>query len=106
MDFPSDIVNEELTPAYSDMIKIMQSVAAVVGAEWHIGRTLKGLLEEAGFMDIGEEDVMLDIGRTNENEKLAKEGSDSCGIAVQGLSKFVKSRHSASIISTHYDTRG
>lgn len=90
MDFPSDIVNEERTPAYSDMLQVMQSVAGMVGAEWHLGRLLKGLLEEAGFTDVGEEVVMLHMGRTNKDEKLAKEGAESCGIAAQGLSKFAK----------------
>ena len=95
MDFPSDTVNEERTPAYSDMLKLMRGIAGVVGASWHLGRLIKGLLEQAGFTDIGEEDVILNIGRTNKDEKLAKEGAESCGVAVQGLSKFAKSKHSA-----------
>ncbi|EMR63739.1 putative methyltransferase type 11 protein [Eutypa lata UCREL1] len=90
MDFPSDIVNKERTPAYNDMLQLRRSVAGAVGAEWHLGRLLKGLLEETGFTDVGEEDVMLNMGRTNKDEKLAKEGAESCGVAVQGLSKFVK----------------
>lgn len=98
MDFPSDIVNEERTPAYSDMLKIMRSVAGAVGAEWHIGRSIKGLLAQAGFTDIGEEDVMLNMGQTNKDEKLAKEGAQSCGVAVQGLIKFVKSKNQNSYI--------
>lgn len=97
MDFPSDIVNEERTPAYSDMLRLMRSIAGVVGAEWHLGRSLKGLLEEAGFTDIGEEDVMLNMGRTNKDDELAKEGAETCGVAVKGLSKFAKSEHPASL---------
>ncbi|KAK7746791.1 hypothetical protein SLS53_001979 [Cytospora paraplurivora] len=90
MDFPSDIVNEERTPAYIDMLQLMRSVAGVVGAEWHLGRSLKGLLEEAGFTDVSEEDVMLNMGRTNKDEELAKQGAETCGVAVQGLSNFAK----------------
>lgn len=97
MDFPSDIVNKERTPEYNDMLQLMRSVAGAVGAEWHLGRLLKGLLEETGFTDVGEEDVMLNMGRTNKDEKLAKEGAESCAVAVQGLSKFVKSKRSASL---------
>lgn len=104
MDFPSDIVNKERTPAYSDMLQVMQSVAGMVGAEWHLGRLLKGLLEEAGFTDVGEEVVMLHMGRTNKDEKLAKEGAESCGIAAQGLSKFAKSKHFSLPTSTSQGT--
>jgi hypothetical protein len=95
MEFPSEIVNGERTPAYSDMLKLMRSVAGVVGAEWHLGKLLKDLLEEAGFTNVEEEDVILNLGRTNKNEKLAKEGAESCGLAVEGLSKFAKSKHTA-----------
>ncbi|KAI1359993.1 S-adenosyl-L-methionine-dependent methyltransferase [Xylaria arbuscula] len=91
MDFPSDVVNDERTPAYSDLIRLMRCVAGMVGAEWHLGRLLKGLLEEAGFTGIEEQDVMLNLGRTNKDATLAKEGAESCGVAVQGLSKFAKS---------------
>lgn len=102
MDFPPDVVSEEQTPAYSDMIKTMQSVAAAVGAEWHSGRFLRGWLEEAGFTDVGEEDVILNMGRTNKDDKLAKEGAETCGIAVQGLAKFAKCKHSASSYPSQY----
>jgi hypothetical protein len=97
MDFPSDIVNKERTPAYSDMLKLMRAIAGAVGAEWHLGGTLKGLLREAGFTDVGEEDVMLNMGRTNEDETLAKQGAESCAVAVTGLSKFAKSKHPVSL---------
>lgn len=97
MDFPADIVNKERTPAYSDMLQVMQSIAGVVGVEWHLGNILKGLLEEAGFTDIAEEDVTLNLGRTNKDENLAKEGVESCVIAVENLSNFAKSKHSASL---------
>ncbi|KAI0401754.1 S-adenosyl-L-methionine-dependent methyltransferase [Xylaria palmicola] len=90
MEFPPDIVNEERTPAYNDMLKLMRAIAGAIGAEWHIGKTLKGLLEEAGFTDIEEEDVVLSMGRTNTDEQLAKEGAESCRVAIQGLSKFAK----------------
>ncbi|KAI0594483.1 S-adenosyl-L-methionine-dependent methyltransferase [Biscogniauxia sp. FL1348] len=90
MDFPPDIVNEERTPAYSDMLKLMRGVAEAVGAEWHLGRLLKGLLAKAGFTDIGEEDVLMNMGRTNKDANLAKEGAESCAVAVQGLSAFAK----------------
>lgn len=99
MDFPSDIVNEERTPAYSDMLELMRAIAGAVGAEWHLGRTIKGLLEQAGFTDVEEEDVILNLGGTNNNEKLAKEGTESCGVAVQGLSRFAQSKHSAFLYS-------
>jgi hypothetical protein len=105
MDFPSDIVNEDRTPAYNDMLKLMKGIAGVVGAEWHLGRSLRGLLEEAGFTNISEEDVMLNMGRTNNDERLAKEGAASCGIAVQGLSKFAKSMCSTSLYLTPHETR-
>jgi hypothetical protein len=92
MDFPSDMVNEERTPAYNDMLQLMRGVAGAVGAEWHLGRLLRGLLQEAGFTDVEEEDVMLYLGRTNKDEVLAKQGAESCAVAVQGLSKFAKSK--------------
>lgn len=101
MEFPPEIVNEERTPAYNDMLQLMKSVAGVVGAEWQLGQTLKGLLEKAGFTDIDEEDVTLHMGRMNKDERLAEEGARSCGIAVQGLSAFAKSRYSASLCLFH-----
>lgn len=91
MDFPSDVVNGERTPAYSNMLKIMRTIAGAVGAEWHIGNTLSGLLREAGFVNVKEEDVILNMGRTNADEVLAKEGAESCSVAIQGLSRFAKS---------------
>ncbi|KAH6649202.1 S-adenosyl-L-methionine-dependent methyltransferase [Chaetomium tenue] len=90
MDFPPDVVSDERMPAYCDMLRLMRAVAGVVGAEWHLGWTLRGLLEAAGFTDISEEDVMLNIGQTNKDEGLAREGAETCSIAVQGLSKFAQ----------------
>lgn len=92
MDFPEDVVSDQRTPAYCDMLRLMRAVAGAVGAEWHLGRTLRGLLEAAGFTDIGEEDVVLNIGRTNKDEGLAREGAETCSIAVQGLSRFAQSK--------------
>ena len=40
MDFPPDVVSEERTPVYCDMLRLMRAVAGAVGAEWHLGRTL------------------------------------------------------------------
>ncbi|PSR83633.1 hypothetical protein BD289DRAFT_435636 [Coniella lustricola] len=90
MDFPPEIVSPERTPAYNDMLLLMQSIAGMVGAEWHLGRTLRGLLEGAGFVEIGEEDVLLHMGSTNKDPELARQGAESCGVAVHGLSKFAK----------------
>ncbi|SPQ24105.1 4bda7d8b-c756-49db-9583-318ca5779d1e [Thermothielavioides terrestris] len=79
MDFPPDVVGDERTPA-------------AVGVERHLGRTLRVMLEAAGFTDIGEEDVVFNIGRTNKDERLAREGAGICSIAVQGLSRFMQER--------------
>ncbi|KAI0546144.1 S-adenosyl-L-methionine-dependent methyltransferase [Xylaria curta] len=108
MDFPHNIVNEERTPAYNDMLKLMRAIAEAIGAEWHIGRTLKGLLEEAGFTDIEEEDVVLNMGRTNADERLAKEGAESCRVAIQGLTNFAKnfSPENQPLPMARYDTLG
>jgi hypothetical protein len=48
-------------------------------------------LEQIVFADVEEKYVMLHMGRTDTDETLAKEGAESCGISVQGLSKFAKS---------------
>lgn len=61
----------------------------------------QGPLEKAGFTDIDEEDVTLHMGRMNKDERLAEEGARSCGIAVQGLSAFAKSRYSAILCLFH-----
>jgi hypothetical protein len=36
---------------------------------------------------------MLNMGRTNKDDMLAREGAESCAVAVQGLSNFAKSKH-------------
>ncbi|KAI1478690.1 hypothetical protein F4774DRAFT_384738 [Daldinia eschscholtzii] len=90
MVFPPEIVNEERTPAYCDLLRLMKSVAEHVGAAWEMGGKLRGLLEGVGCTDIGEEDVVLNLGRTNKNDALCEDGVRSCGIAVEGLSKFAK----------------
>lgn len=91
MVFPPDIVNQDRTPAYYDLLRLMRNVADHVGAAWEIGGTLRGLLEAVGCTEIGEEEVVLEMGRTNGNERLCEEGVQSCGLAVEGLSGFVKS---------------
>jgi hypothetical protein len=102
-DFPPNTVSEEQTPAFNDMLKLMRAIAEMVGAEWHLGNILKGLLEEAGFADVSEEDVILNMGQTNKDENLAKEGAETCSIAVKGLSKFAQSKFPmpSSVLADH-----
>ncbi|KAH6657935.1 hypothetical protein BKA67DRAFT_556756 [Truncatella angustata] len=90
MVFPPEIVNEKRTPAFCDLLRLMQSVAEHVGAAWEIGGTLRGLLEEVGCTDISDEEVVLNMGRTNKDDGLCKDGVESCGLAVEGLSGFAK----------------
>jgi hypothetical protein len=94
MIFPDDIVNTKRTPAFCDLLKLMKGVAEHMGAAWLIGDTLRGHLEAEGFVDIGEQDVVLRMGKTHPDEKLARNGVVSCGIAVDGLSGFAKSESS------------
>lgn len=90
MVFPPDIVNEERTPAFCELLKLMKSIGDFVGAEWELGTTLKGLLEGVGCTDVEEQEVVLRFGKTNGDETLAEDGVRSCGLAVEGLSKFAQ----------------
>lgn len=92
MIFPEDIVNAESTPAFCDLLKLMKGVADKMGAAWLIGDTLRGHLEAEGFTDIEEQEIVLTMGKTNPDEKLARNGVVSCGMAVEGLSAFAKSK--------------
>ena len=91
MVFPEDIVNSETTPVYCDMLKVMKAVASHVGAAWEIGGTLRGHLEAEGFTDVHEQTISLRMGKTHPDEKLAKNGVVSCGIAIEGLGAFARS---------------
>lgn len=93
MTFPEDIVNAKSTPAFCDLLKLMKGVAEHVHAAWLMGDTLRGHLEVEGFTDIQEQEIVLKMGKTHPDEKLARNGVVSCGMAVEGLSAFAKSTY-------------
>ncbi|KAF2865693.1 hypothetical protein BDV95DRAFT_623468 [Massariosphaeria phaeospora] len=57
---------------------------------WLIGDMLRGHLEVEGLVDIREQELVLNMGKTHPNKVLARNGVVILGLAAEGLSAFVK----------------
>lgn len=75
----------------------MKDIFKFVGANLELSHLMADWLKEDGFVDVQERLVVCQMGASNPNPDLAKQGVYSTSIAATGLSTFVKSRSSAAL---------
>jgi hypothetical protein len=85
-------------PAVHDFFQVMKDIFRFVGASLKLSHLIADWLKEEGFVDVQERLVITQMGATNRNPELAKQGVYSTSIAATGLTAFAKSKFSFALL--------
>ncbi|KAI1421989.1 hypothetical protein F5Y12DRAFT_661069 [Xylaria sp. FL1777] len=86
----TNVLPEDSGPVMHSFVKVMNAVFDVMGADLAVTEKIPQWLEEAGFVDVHEKTVPMNLGAVNRDPTLASRGVFSTSAAATGLSKFAK----------------
>lgn len=87
-----NILGDSDGPAMHDFVQVMKDIFTFVGASLQLSHLMSDWIKEDGFIHIEERLVTCQMGVTNQNSQLAKQGVYSTGVAATGLVGFAKSK--------------
>jgi gliotoxin biosynthesis N-methyltransferase len=93
-----NVPEESDGPAMHDFVQVMKDIFVFVGAGLKLSHQMAEWLKADGFADMEERVFVCQMGATNPNPQLAKQGVFSMGVAATGLVTFAKSTLSRAIL--------
>jgi len=83
-----NVLDDKAGPGFRDFVQLMKDIFSVMGASLKLTHEIAPMLREENFVNIHEQVVMMQLGASNPNHELARQGAYSTTVAMQGLIQF------------------
>ncbi|KAI0165388.1 hypothetical protein GGR52DRAFT_575479 [Hypoxylon sp. FL1284] len=86
----TNVIPDTCGPVMHDLVNMMRGVFKAMGADVDVTERIPGWLRDAGFVDVGDRVVHLQLGARNPDATLAGRGVFSTSTAAKGLASYAK----------------